>query len=151
MGTGSRVRVSTARGLGLLSVVCLSPVLAQKLKTRDAGEASREYSFAVPASQRWFDTGLELQPGELIHVYGGVAACTGASGDRHILTMPSAPEGALLAKLHAEARPVVATPDAELSAINASHLYLGVNGVNCSGKLPAKVVVENTRSRRSSQ
>jgi hypothetical protein len=32
--------------------------------------------------------------------------------------------------------------DAELPVIGSSHLYLGVNGWQCTGKLPARVHVE---------
>jgi hypothetical protein len=55
------------------------------------------------------------------------------------LPPPSGPAGALLAKLQPEAKPVVASPDAELPVIASSHLYLGVNGWQCSGKLLARV------------
>jgi len=53
---------------------------------------------------------------------GGVLGCSGASGDKQSLPLPSAPEGALLAKLQAEATPVLAMPDAELPAVITSHL-----------------------------
>ena len=39
-------------------------------------------------------------------------------------------------------KPVVASPDAQLPVIGSSHLYLGVNGGQCTGKLAARVHVE---------
>lgn len=74
------------------------------------------------------------------------AACRPVGGasltEQAHLPLPSAPAGALLAKLHAEAKPVLATPEAELPVIDPSHLYLGVNGWQCTGKLPARVHIE---------
>jgi hypothetical protein len=58
------------------------------------------------------------------------------------LPLPSGPAGALLAKLQPEAKPVVASPDAELPVIGSSRLYLGVNGWQCTGKLPARLRLE---------
>jgi hypothetical protein len=108
---------------------------------------ARDYSFSVPASEVWTDTGLDLQPGQLVHIYGGVIACGGpAPSEKSTLPLPSAPAGTLLAKLHAEAKPVLATPDAELPVTDPSHLYLGVNRSSCSGSLLAKVHVQPARS-----
>ena len=62
-------------------------------------------------------------------VYGGVLACGGPSlTEKAHLPLPLGPAGALLAKPQPEAKPVVASPDAELPVIGSSHLYLGVNG-----------------------
>jgi hypothetical protein len=119
----------------------LSPLLAQKSQNT-SGTKTRDYSFVVPASQGWFDTGLDLQPGELVHVYGGAIACGGTTGDQQSLPLPSAQVGALLAKVELGAQPVSAILGAELPVVVPGRLYLGVNGANCSGKLPAKVHVE---------
>lgn len=104
---------------------------------------AKDYSFNIDAKHVWLDTGLDIAKGDLVHVFGGVLACTVLSPEKPHLPLPSAPVGVLLMKLHAEDKPVLATPDAELPAIdNASRLYLGVNGWQCSGKLPAKVQIE---------
>lgn len=99
--------------------------------------------FNIDAKNVWLDTGVDIPKGDLVHVYGGVLACTVVSPKKPHLPLPSAPVGVLLMKLHAEDKPVPASPDAELPAIdNASRLYLGVNGWQCSGKLPARVHIE---------
>jgi hypothetical protein len=103
----------------------------------------QDYSLKVDASQPWNDTGLDLEAGDLVHIYGGAIACGGPyPSEKKYLPLPSAKGGSLLVKLHADAQPVSATPDAEIPIVSASHLYLGVNGINCSGTLPAKVHVE---------
>ncbi|MFZ0296650.1 MAG: hypothetical protein WAL52_23760 [Candidatus Sulfotelmatobacter sp.] len=99
--------------------------------------------FNIDAKNVWLDTGLTIPKGDLVHVYGGVLACTVLSPQRPHLPLPSAPVGVLLMKLHAEDKPVLASPDGELPAMdNASRLYLGVNGWQCCGKLPARVHIE---------
>ena len=119
------------------------PILAQNSKTSSNQPIlAKDYSFSVPASEVWTDTGLDLQPGQLVHVYGGMIACGGpAPSEKETLPLPSAPAGALLVKLHPDAKPVLAAPDAELPVIDPSHLYLGINRTYCSGRLLAKVHV----------
>ena len=124
------------------------PIFAQNSESRTQMPVSADYSFTVAAHKVWIDTGLDLKPGDRIHVYGGVIACGGPSPrEKQHLPLPSAPGGALIAKLHAEAEPILATPDADLPILTPSHLYLGVNGWQCSGSIPAKVHVEG-RGRR---
>jgi hypothetical protein len=126
----------------LLAVFSLGAQNFQSNKSTTA----RDYSFSVPANEVWTDTGLDLQPGQLVHVYGGVIACGGPTpSEKSTLPLPTAPAGALLVKLHAEAKPVLATPDAELPVIDPSHLYLGVNRSSCSGSLLAKVQIQPGR------
>ncbi len=104
---------------------------------------AKDYTFRVAASQVWSDTGLDLEPGDRVHIYGKVMACEGPKpSEKAHLPLPSAPGGALLAKLHGEANPILASPDADLPIIENSHLYLGVNGWTCHGTLLAKVHVE---------
>jgi hypothetical protein len=132
--------VATSVFLAVFSLV------AQNFQSNKSTVA-RDYSFSVPANEVWTDTGLDLQPGQLVHIYGGVIACGGpAPSEKSTLPLPSAPAGTLLAKLHAEAKPVLATPYAELPVTDPSHLYLGVNRSSCSGSLRAKVHVQPARS-----
>jgi hypothetical protein len=125
------------------SVFLAFPLFAQNSKaSSNQPIVAKDYSFSVPAHEVWIDTGLDLQPGQLVHVYGGVIACGGpAPSEKETLPLPSAPAGALLAKLHPDAKPVLATPDAELPVIDPSHLYLGINHTYCSGSALAKVHV----------
>jgi hypothetical protein len=104
---------------------------------------AKDYWCDVDAAQVWTDTGLDFQKGDRVFVYGGVLACGGPSlTEKAHWPLPSGPAGVLLAKLQPEAKPVIASPDAELPVIGSSHLYLGVNGWQCTGKLPARVHVE---------
>src|SRR5947209_10364173 len=122
----------------------VSLVLAQSSKTDSKKSAPpQDYSFNVVASQVWTDTGLDLEAGDRVHIYGTVMACEGPRpSEKAHLPLPSAPGGALLAKLHGEARPILASPDADLPIIDVRHLYLGVNGGTCHVTLPARVHVE---------
>ena len=131
----------TLHRLGIFAFLILSPLLAQKSQNNPGTKVARDYSFAVPASLDWLDTGIDLQPGEVVYVYGGVIACGGTTAEQQSLPLPSAQFGALLAKVELEAPPVSASLGAELPIVIPGHLYLGING-NCSGKLPAKVHVE---------
>jgi hypothetical protein len=126
----------------------LVPLLASLLCAQTSNPPAKpltppsDYSFKVAASQVWTDTGLDLQPGDRVHIYGTVMACEGPKpSEKAHLPLPSAPGGALLAKLHGEAGPILASPDADLPIVDPSHLYLGVNGWSCHGTLTAKVHV----------
>jgi len=122
--------------------------VAQKSQNNpDTNTTARDFSFVVPARQEWFDTGIDLQPGELVYVSGGVIFCGAKTGDQQNLPLPSAQVGSLLAKVELGAKPVSATLGAELPVIVPGRLYLGVNGANCTGKLPAKVHVERAPNK----
>jgi hypothetical protein len=120
----------------------VSLVLAQSSKTAPK-KSAQDYSFTVAASQVWTDTGLDLEAGDRVHVYGTVMACEGPTpSEKAHLPLPSAPGGSLLVKVHAETAPILASPDADLPILDPSHLYLGVNGWHCHGTIPAKVHVD---------
>ena len=134
--------------LGIFALLFLSPLMAQKSPNNPGtNTTARDFSFVVPASQEWFDTGIDLQPGELVYVSGGAIFCHPKTGDRQNLPLPSAQVGALLAKVELGARPVSAILGAELPVIVPGRLYLGVNGANCTGNLPAKVHVEHAPNK----
>ena len=126
------------------AILLVSSVLAQSSKTDPKKSAPpQDYSFKVTASQVWTDTGLDLEAGDRVHVYGTVMACEGPTpSEKAHLPLPSAPGGSLLVKVHAETAPILASPDADLPILDASHLYLGVNGWHCHGTIPAKVHVD---------
>jgi hypothetical protein len=118
-------------------------VSAQNSTTSSQAPAGQDYSFSIPASQVWLDTNINLNPGDRVHITGAILDCAGPDiTEKAHLLLPSAPVGALVAKLQPQARPVLATPDAEFSISEPSHLYLGVNGWHCPGKIPARVRVE---------
>ena len=102
----------------------------------------QDYSFTISTERVWTDTGLDLEPGDRVHVYGVVVACEGQTpSEKAHLPLPSAPAGALLVKLHGEAGPILASPDADLPIIGSGHLYMGVNGWRCHGTIAARVHV----------
>ena len=137
MDRNARISLTAAMILLLLSAsVAQTESSASKPKPAD-------YSFTVTAERLWMDTGLDLEAGDRVHIYGTVLACEGSTRqEKAHLPVPSAPGGALLAKLHGEAKPIVATPDADLPVVDLSHLYLGINGWHCHGSLKARVHVE---------
>ena len=123
------MRGSLSITLEILATLLASAIL---LSAQDATSQAKNYSFDVPAARPWTDTGLDLARGQRVHVYGPVSGCGGSSPtEKAHLPQPSAPAGALLVKIHLDAAPVSATPDAELPIIEPSHLYLGVNGSAC--------------------
>ena len=126
----------------LLSLLTPSFVMCQTTRTPSIQVLLGEYSFEVRTGEQWTDTGLDLQRGDKIHVTGNVTACEGPWDSKEHLVLRSAPAGALLVKLHLEAAPIAASPDAELPIQNASHLYLGVNAWQCHTTIPVKVQVQ---------
>ena len=136
-------RINTLRFVAVFTVLLASAIFAQTSKTSPRkSEPPKDYSFTVAANQVWTDTGLDLEAGDRVHIYGAVLACEGPTrSEKAHLPLPSAPGGALLAKVHAEAGPILASPDADLPILDSSHLYLGVNGWHCHGTMPAKVHV----------
>jgi len=111
---------------------------------------SADYKFQVPAGKVWTDTGLDLNPGDRVQIQGGILACgSPAASEKAHLPLPSAPGGALLAKLHAEEPPVSASPDADIPIVDPSHLYLGVNAWECQGKTAATVHVVRKEAGRT--
>jgi LssY C-terminus len=108
-----------------------------------------EQTFQVPAAQSWTDTNLEFQSGDVIKISASASSTscdpkgvtgTAAASD---LPLPSAPAGALLAKLHAQgAAPVLVGAGTDLHIAEASHLFLGMNAGSsapCQGSLSVKV------------
>ena len=132
------------RSIALFTFLVVSSAAAQQSTTpAKTNLVAKDYSFNIDAKHVWLDTQAEYSERRSrtclrwgVGLYGplaGKAAFAAALG----------PSGVLLMKLHAEDKPVLATPDAELPAIdNASRLYLGVNGSQCSGKLSARVQIE---------
>jgi hypothetical protein len=107
-----------------------------------------DYVFRVATEHVWTDTGLDLESGDRVHVYGKVVACEGQTpSEKAHLPLPSAPAGSLLVKLHGESNPILASPDADLPIIESGRLYLGINGWRCHGTISANVHVEWRRSK----
>jgi len=121
-------------------VVFASGAFAQNAKP--AAPRPADYSFTISTEHVWTDTSLDLEPGDRVHVYGAVVACEGQTpSEKAHLPLPSAPAGSLLVKLHGEAGPIMASPDADLPIISNGRLYMGVNGWHCHSTIAAKVHV----------
>jgi hypothetical protein len=113
---------------------------------------AQTFTFQVSAAQTWTDTGLDLQSGDTVEISsgadasaGGSPACdpTGVSAATADLTLPSAPAGALIARLHAQgAVPLLIGAGTELQIEETSRLFLGMNMARtapCLGALTVKM------------
>jgi hypothetical protein len=100
--------------------------------------------FQVTPSQGWTDTGLDLQPGEVVTISAMSAVASekrtnssappcSPAGSPHTdsesnLPLPDAPAGALIARLEAHgAAPVLIGNGTDLHIEQASHLFLALN------------------------
>lgn len=128
--------------VGILALV-FSPIIPAQNRDTPARSPQKDYSFAVKANRVWTDTGLDLQPGDRVHISGAVVECDGPPpGDKEHLLLSSAPAGALLAELQLGGPMILVSPDADLPITIPSHLFLGVNGYQCHDPIPAVVHVE---------
>jgi LssY C-terminus len=144
----------TRRSNPLLATLlfCAAPLGAQVPST------ARDVTIQVSAATLWTDSGLDLQSGDVIEISSGpsseqpstsgVPACdprgvTGTSAQTAALPLPTAPPGALIARLHAHgAAPTLVGTSREFHVEGSSHLFLGMNisGVApCHGDLAVKV------------
>ena len=120
---------------------------------------AQDFAFQVSTAQPWTDTGLDLQSGDVLEISASVVAA--AVPDRHAvagspacdpggvspatadLPLPSAPAGALIARLHSQgAAPVLVGASTQLRLEEPSHLFLGMNMAGtppCQGSLAVKV------------
>ena len=135
-------------------LLCASTLRAQVTTT------AKDFTVQVSTAQPWTDGGLDLQSGEVAEIsaagtsdkqaVSGVPACdpkgvTGTTAQTADLPLPSAPAGALIARLHAQgAVPLLVGASRQLPIEEASHLWLGMNTSGtplCHGELVAKVHV----------
>src|SRR5215469_11409901 len=114
--------------------------------TAQSASTSRDFTFQVLASQPWTDTGLDLQPGDVLKISAasfvdeaaesGTPACNPAgvsTAGQSALPLPSARPGALIVKLHAHgAAAVLVGARRELHVDEVSHLFLGMNSSDTS-------------------
>ena len=137
-------------------VFCASQLGAQATST------TQDLTFQISAAQPWTDTGLDVQSGDELEISATAAASS--VPDRHAvpgapvcdpggvkgsgapaadLPLPAAPEGALLARLHAQgASPLLVGATTQLHIAESAHLFLGMNVAGtppCQGSLTVKV------------
>ncbi len=110
---------------------------------------SQGSTFQVTTDRAWLDTGMDVQTGETLRITGSVIAGEGNSGSKMCdpkgvtaanvdtagLPLPSAPPGALIARVGEQGSPTLIGESAELHAHEAGHLFLGMN---VAGKAPCQ-------------
>ncbi len=132
----------------MIALLVSTVAFAQDSQSPPKKQRPKDYVFTVVTEHVWTDTGLDLESGDRVHVYGKVVACEGQTpSEKAHLPLPSAPAGSLLVKLHGGSNPILASPDADLPIIERGRLYLGINGWHCHGTISAKVHVEWHQSK----
>ncbi len=147
---------------GIAFAITVLPVLNASAQSEPVA-APRDYSFTIPTTQPWTDTGVDLQAGELLEITATAAqsAGTGApssgsaepcdprgvSGSTEAnasLPVAAAPEGALIARLQAQEEAVAVSASRKLKVDAPGHLFFGVNASappDCTGSFAVKVHV----------
>ena len=135
-----------------------------------AQSASRptELTFQIPSSPAWTDTALNLQAGDTVTIAVvpapslssdnaakrcDPAGTAGSATDTPNLPVPEAGQGALIAKLEANASPILVGARSELHIDKPSHLFLGMNVSNpsaCQGGFEVKVQSSGSATTNSS-
>lgn len=153
MGRGASVcamKCDIFRSVTLSAILlCLSYVSAQ------TNSSTQDFTFQVSSAQAWTDTALDLQSGDTLEISAsaaGSAVGTSACGPKGVtgnvaqtgdLPLPSAPAGALIARLHAHgSSPVLVASGTQLHIASPSHLFLGMNFAGtglCQGALTVNV------------
>ena len=151
-------------------VVLLPLLFAQAL----TGPASpRDYHFTISSRQSWTDTGVDLQAGDQLEIKATAAMgagplnsqstkpCqpqgqSGTSVASETLPVPSAPPGALIAKLKSGASPVLIGTGKDLPSSESGHLFFGINAAGppaCTGDFAVSVhlVPQADNSKPSAQ
>lgn len=147
------------QSIPLLSALLLltSPMVAQVTTT------AQNITVQVSTTQPWTDSGLDLKSGDALQISAaaatdqpgasgvpacdpaGVAAAATTSAQAANLPLPSAPPGALLARLHAHgAAPLLVGANHEFHIEEPSHLMLEMNifgSAPCQGQLAVTIHV----------
>ncbi len=127
---------------------------------------AQNYTVQVSTTESWTDSGLDLKAGDSLEISATAASQANTIGrpcDPNGMTVigvasaslpvPSAPPGALIARLHEQGSPVLVGASREFHIVEASHLMLGMNmsGTSlCQGELVVKVHVTPSGSSAAS-
>ena len=131
-----------------------------------SGSSPRDLTFQISASSPWTSTGLNLQTGDIVTIVAVPAASVSSDnaakrcdpagqGDGSAknagLPVPEAGAGALIAKLQADASPILVGARNELHIDKPSHLFLGMNmttssPASWSGRIQVKVQTSGSAS-----
>jgi len=114
--------------------------------------SAQDFTYQVSSANPWADTGLDLQSGDVLQISAGsvTPSVEKPCGQKAVsetpardLPLPSAPAGALIARLHAQgAVPLLIGASKELSVEETSHLFLGMNlsgAPSCQSSVTVKV------------
>jgi hypothetical protein len=114
--------------------------------------ASTDLTFQVSSSQSWTDTGLDLTTGDVVTTSATKASAAespmcdpagiAVSNKSESLPLPSAPAGALIAKLQEHgATPVLLGTAKQLQIDSSSHLFLRLNlsSSTCHGAVEVRI------------
>ena len=137
-------------------MVFASLVLSVRFVAQTNSSSPLEFHIAPAAG--WTDTGLDLQSGDVVKITAepsissekqtdsGLPACSPAGVNnvsKPDLPLPSAPAGALIARLHSQgATAILVGSSSDLKIVEASHLFLGMNTSakpSCQGGFAVKV------------
>lgn len=111
---------------------------------------AQDYTVQVASTQSWTDSGLDLRSGNMLTLSAAPAAGStcdpdGVNSDPAQATLPmaTAPQGALIARLHAQgAAPILIGAGTQLTIEETSHLFLGMNFAtiaSCQGSITVKI------------
>lgn len=125
------------------SVLLLAiPIACSRLLSAQSATNTQDFTFQVLPAQPWVDTGIDLQSGDVVKISAtpippgqnvpGLPLCNPAgiatTGSSDALPLPTAPPGALIARLHGNAAPPVPVgASTELRLEAPSRLFLGMN------------------------
>jgi hypothetical protein len=136
------------------TILCAAAIL---VVTASTPLVAQDYKFTISTAQPWTDTGVDLQPGDLIAITAsadhrsggtscdpaGVATATSAQN----LPVATALPGALIARLQEGGAPTLVGASQQLRVPQAGHLFLGINAEAappCPGSFTVKVHITPT-------
>ena len=153
----------------LVALLPLPCIFAQAV----SGPASpRDYHFTISSRQSWTDTGIDLQAGDQLEIKATAALGGGPLNSEspkpcqpegqsetavasQTLPVPSAPPGALIAKLKSRAGAVLIGTGKDLRSTESGHLFFGINAAGppaCTGDLAVSVhLLPQANSQPSAQ
>jgi hypothetical protein len=139
------MKISPAFTVAAIVSLAVSQGIAQTASSAPA--TGNDYSFEVSTTQPWTDTAVDLQSGDVLNITASSTKnCDplGVSGGASTQGLPVADAlpGALIAKLQAQAVPVVIGSSEEVKVDAPGHLFLGINAVDkppCKGSFAVKV------------
>jgi LssY C-terminus len=145
-------------------VFLLSFAFAATLAKAQSSAGMQDVMIQVSPAQSWVDSGLDLQPGEIVKISASQVSSTpspcnpaglnGTAASSASLPLPTAPAGALIARLHEGSVPVLIGAQRDLKIEEASHLFLGMNfpgKAPCQGELAVKIHKTSNEAAASNQ